>query len=86
MRKQLLIFSLLCSTAVCAQKDSLCLPVHRLEGVEVLETRAHGQLASAVPLHTLSSSDFLAQGISSITDALNHILASRCATMVARVA
>ena len=73
MRKQLLIFSLLCSTAVCAQKDSLCLPVHRLEGVEVLETRAHGQLASAVPLHTLSSSDFLAQGISNITDALNHI-------------
>ena len=66
-----MIFFLLCSSVVWAQKDSL--PVHRLEGVEVFETRAQRQIASAVPLHSLSSSDFLTQGISSLTDALNRI-------------
>ena len=71
MRKQVLILFLLCYTVVWAQQDSL--PVHKLEGVEVFETRAHRQLASAVPLHSLSSSDFLIQGISSVTDALNRI-------------
>lgn len=71
MRKQFMILFLLCSSVVWAQKDSL--PVHRLEGVEVFETRAQRQIASAVPLHSLSSSDFLTQGISSLTDALNRI-------------
>lgn len=57
--------------ATKAQRDSL--PAHQLEGVEITDTRSQRQITSVVPFHTLSSADFLTQGISGIADAMSRI-------------
>ena len=62
---------ILCPIMSWAQQDSL--RPHQLEGVEVIESRAHRNLTSPVPLHAFSSSDMLRLGVTGITDALGRI-------------
>ncbi len=59
--------------SLSAQEHTDSLRTHRLQGVEVTESRHHKALTSAAPLYVLGRGDLLQMGITDIADALHRL-------------
>ena len=69
----LVLIGMTVSVVVSAQEMKPDTTVHALEQVEVEGRRVDQSLTATVPTQTLTASDFMPLGISSLTDALKHL-------------